>query len=49
MLGKYIELVLARILNGTIIDINGSLPDIAIETREGIVYIESKAARFSNQ
>lgn len=49
MLGKYVELVLARILNGTIIDLNGVLPDIAVQTREGIVYIESKAARFSNR
>lgn len=49
MLGKYAELVLARILNGTIIDLNGILPDIAIQTKEGMVYIESKAARFSNR
>lgn len=50
MLGKYVELVLARILNGTIIDLNGVLPDIAVETSSGeMLYIESKAARFSNR
>lgn len=48
LIGKYAELILARIVNGNITDMDGELPDITLDAGDQRVYIESKAARYTN-
>lgn len=48
LIGKYAELILARIVNGNITDMDGELPDITLDIDGQRVYVESKAARYSN-